>query len=29
MVIEHYSFGRITADGKTYPSDVNYLSGKG
>ncbi len=22
MVIEHYSFGRITIDGKTYTSDV-------
>ena len=29
MVLERYSFGKITAAGKAYTSDVNYLSGKG
>jgi len=28
MVIEHYSFGRITVDGKTYTSDVLIYPGR-
>lgn len=28
MKIEHYSFGRITIDGKTYTSDVIIYPGK-
>ena len=28
MIIEHYSFGRITVDGKTYTSDVIIYPGR-
>jgi hypothetical protein len=28
MVVEHYSFGRITIDGKTYTSDVIIYPGR-
>jgi hypothetical protein len=28
MMIEHYSFGRITIDGKTYTSDVIIYPGR-
>ena len=28
MPVEHYSFGRITIDGKTYTSDVIVIKGE-